>query len=106
MGLVEPQERIDDGAYVARRPSPPRSKRQVIETLVEKYRGRRFAELVRDPDFKRLSELDVQALAAEYRREAKRLGAEADEAPSLRRRNRWPSGLRIRRPSRLRQERV
>jgi hypothetical protein len=64
-------------ADVARRPAPPRSERRVPETLVERYQGRRFEELLRDPEFKRLSEVGVQALAADYRRKAKRLRAEA-----------------------------
>jgi hypothetical protein len=56
-------------AAVAGRPSP----------LVERYRGRRFEELLRDPYFKRLSEVDVQALAADYRRTAKRLRGDLPE---------------------------
>jgi len=47
-----------------------------LEALVEKYRGRRFEELLRDPSFTRLSPSGVQALAAEYRRQTKRLRAD------------------------------
>ena len=50
---------------------------RALEALVEKYRGRRFEELLRDPGFKRLSPTGVQALAAEYRRQTKRLRAES-----------------------------
>jgi hypothetical protein len=65
-----------------------RPQRRTIEELVERYRGRPFEELLRNPNFKRLGPVDVQALAAEYRRLAKRLRAEADEAPSRGRRSR------------------
>jgi hypothetical protein len=52
--------------------------------------------LLRDPDFKRLSDVDVQALAADYRRKAKRLRAEADEGPSVGGWIRWLPGIRTR----------
>jgi predicted DsbA family dithiol-disulfide isomerase len=70
MALAEPQERIDAAA------GPP------LEALVEKYRGRRFEELLRDPGFTRLGPKGVQALAAEYRRQTKRLRANIEEARS------------------------
>ena len=63
MALAEPRERMDAAAGSA------------LEALVEKYRGRRFEELLRDPGFTRLSPSGVQALATEYRRQTKRLRA-------------------------------
>ena len=68
MALAEPRERIDAAVGPA------------LEALVEKYRGRRFEELLRDPGFTRLSPSRVQALAAEYRHQTKRLWAETEEA--------------------------
>jgi hypothetical protein len=70
MALAEPQERI----HAPARPS--------LEALVEKYRGRRFEELLRDPGFTRLGPKGVRALAAEYRRQTKRLWADIEEARS------------------------
>ena len=74
MALAEPQERVDAAGGPA------------LEALVEKYRGRRFEELLRDPGFTRLSPSKVQALAAEYRHQTQLLRAEIDEA-----RAKWPS---------------
>ena len=68
MALPEPQERVDAAG------APH------LEALVEKYRGRGFEELLRDPGFRRLSPSGVEALAAEYRRQAQRLWAETEKA--------------------------
>jgi hypothetical protein len=68
MALSEPQARVDaaEGPH--------------LDALVEKYRGRRFEELLRDPGFARLSPSGVEARAAEHRRQTKRLWAETEEA--------------------------
>jgi hypothetical protein len=71
MALAEPQARVDAAV------GPP------LEALVEKYRGRRFEELLRDPGFTRLSPVGVQALAAKYRRQTKRLGRIFEEARTV-----------------------
>jgi cytochrome c553 len=59
-----------------------RPERRIIERLVERHRGEPFNELLRDPVFRQLSEADVMALAAEYRRQAKRIRAQSDGRPS------------------------
>lgn len=41
-----------------------------IEVLAERFSGRPFEEMLRDPEFKRLSEEEVVALTAEFRRRA------------------------------------
>ena len=61
--------------------SPPTWR--ALEALVEKYRGRRFEELLRDPGFRRLSPMGVRALAADYRRQTKRLRSDIEEARSI-----------------------
>jgi hypothetical protein len=71
MAFAEPRERIDAAAG----PAP--------ESLVDKYRGRRFEELLRDPGFKQLSPAGVQALTAAYRRQTKRLWADIEEARTV-----------------------
>jgi hypothetical protein len=47
-----------------------------IEALADRYSGRPFEELLRDRDFRRLSEEDVRALTAEFRRRAARAESE------------------------------
>jgi|SRR5829696_1983500 len=69
---------------------------RALEALVEKYRGRRFEDLLDDPGFRRLSPTGVHALAAEYRRQTKRLRAEV--GPQLERGVQPPRGRRITSP--------
>jgi|SRR5215212_6078824 hypothetical protein len=57
--------------------SPPTPRE--LDALIERYRGRRFAGLLRDPAFKRLGPTGAQALTAEYRRRATQLKAAAVE---------------------------
>src|SRR5215208_6739093 len=66
------------GSLVASRPTW-----RALEALVERYRGRRFEELLRDSSFRRLSPAGVEALAAEYRRQTKHLRADIWNAGSI-----------------------
>jgi hypothetical protein len=67
-------DRLDDSpARVTPRDLRPGS----IEALADKFSGRPFKDMLRDRDFKHLSETEVQALAAEFRRRADRVRAEA-----------------------------
>jgi hypothetical protein len=83
-GVVGPDETVFSlrapvgGRLMAAR----RPERRIIERLVERHRGEPFNELLRDPVFRQLSEADVMALAAEYRRQAKRIRAQSDGRPS------------------------
>jgi hypothetical protein len=63
----------DSPAWVTPRDLRPGS----IEALADKFSGRPFKDMLRDREFKHLSETEVQALAAEFRRRADRVRAEA-----------------------------
>jgi hypothetical protein len=53
-----------------------------IEALADRFSNRPFQDLLNDREFRRLSDPDVRALAAEFRRRAVRTRAQTDaDAP-------------------------
>jgi hypothetical protein len=65
---------IDDAEWITTGSLRPTE----IEALAERFSNRPFQELLNDREFKRLSDPDVRALAAEFRRRAVRTRAQTD----------------------------
>jgi hypothetical protein len=65
---------IDDAEWITTGSLRPAE----IEALAERFSNRPFRDLLNDREFRRLSDPDVRALAAEFRRRALRTRAQTD----------------------------